>query len=199
MRIVLPSFILLLSASVLPAADFTGGIMAGAALPQGDLKTISDNSTGFNLTLFGRWDLGQGHAIRARLDGTGFTGSPNTLPLDNATLNLKGNVDVTTSIGVLGADYLYYFDKTTAHGFYAGGGLGLAGNTVKLEYNGLSTDHTHRSLAAGLYLGYQFTPHWNAELSYRTSKFQADAVINGSTYTASYTLPSVGLSVGWTF
>lgn len=195
---------LILCASALSAADFTGGVQLGPAFPQGDMKTLTDGRTGAQLVFFGRWDLGGGHAIRARLDSTAAKGTPDSFNTPFGKAVNGPLVEMTASLSTLGADYLYHFDGTPGHGFYAGGGLAYGSNEVELELplaNGgfRKEGHSAGALAHGLYLGYQFNPHWSVELTYRASTFKKDMMVGNSGGTFKYSMPAVALVAGYTF
>ncbi|NTV74633.1 MAG: porin family protein [Holophaga sp.] len=195
---------LILCAASLSAADFTGGVQLGPAFPLGDMKSLADGNAGAQLVLFGRWDLGGGHAIRARLDGTSAKGTPGSFDTPFGKVANSARVEATASLGTLGADYLYHFDGTPDHGVYAGGGLAYGNNHVEL---GLPTtagravrgSESVGALAYGLYAGYQFNPHWSVELTYRASTFKKDLTFGDSTGTFKYSMPAVALVAGYTF
>jgi len=195
---------LILGATSLSAADFTGGVQLGPAFPQGDMKLLTDGNTGAQMVIFGRWGLGGGHALRARLDGTSAKGTPNSFNTPVGKVVNGPQAEMTASLGTLGADYLYYLDGTTDKGFYAGGGLAFGSNHVELELplpgggyykNGRSAG----ALAYGLYAGYQFNPHWSVELTYRASTFKEDLTVGNSVGSFKYSMPMVALVAGYTF
>lgn len=195
---------LVLAAPALCAADFTGGVQLGPAFPQGDMKSLTDGRAGAQLVFFGRWDLGGGHAIRARLDGTAAKGTPDSFDSPFGKLvNSSPRVELTASLGTLGADYLYFFEGAPAKGFYAGGGLAYGSNQVDLELPVASgryrKEHTAEAIAYGLYAGYQFNPHWSVELTYRASTFKKDILFGDSVGTFKYSMPVVALVAGYTF
>lgn len=187
--------LLLLASATLGAADFTGGLQLGPALPLGDFKTVTDGSTGFQFSLFGLWDLDQGHAIRARFTSTGASGKPRNIPTSAGPAPLGGDYEVTLNASSLGADYLYFFNGNAKDGPYAGAGAALARNGISLTLGNFSGRDTNTAADFGLYTGYHFTPHWSAELAYHTSRFnKAAGAVN-----LDYALPSLALVGGYTF
>ena len=151
-------------------------------MPQGDMKALTDGKTGVQLVLFGLWDLGDGQAIRGRLDGIAASGKPQSIPHPTGTYPLYGQVDITASLGTLGADYLYLFDNGTAlEGPYARGGLAYGTNKITIEENGTTENSDASSLVLGLYGGYHFNRHWSTELGYRSSRFKKSTALYNST------------------
>jgi outer membrane protein W len=196
----------LLATASLGAADFTGGIQLGPAFPLGDMKTLTDSSTGGQFNLFGLWTIDGGHMIRARLDGTAASGKPQSIPSSAGNLKLNGDVKIDASIGSLGADYLYYINGSRDAGPYFG--AGLAAGTAKVSLantsgNTSTTDYNSSSAVLGLYGGYQFNRHWSAELTFRSAKFKKTIVLTNGTNSASvdfsYSMPAVAVVAGYTF
>ncbi len=194
---------LLLGAASLSAADFTGGLQLGVALPQRDMRKLTDSSSGAQVVLFGRWDLGAGHMIRARLDGAASIGKPSSINTPLGNVSTDGRVETTASLNTLGADYLHYFNGSPAKGFYAGAGLGYGSTKLELELpqtmGGLTLSRTSSGLAHGLFAGYQFSPHWSVELGYRASTFKNDFTISGNTGRFKYDMSVLSLVAGYTF
>jgi len=195
---------LILCASALSAADFTGGVQLGPAFPQGDMKALTDGSAGAQLVFFGRWDLGNGHAVRARLDGTAAKGTPGSFNTPFGKVDNGSKASLAASLGTLGADYLYHFDGTPAHGVYAGAGLAFGNNHLELQLpkaNGgySKEEHSAGALAHGLYVGYQFNPHWSVELTYRASTFKKDISVSDTVGTFKYDMRTLALVAGYTF
>jgi len=181
--------LLLLAAASLGAADFTGGIQLGPAFPMSDFKTVTNTSVGGAVNFFFLWDLDGGHMVRARLDGTSASGTAADAP-----------VKVSVGVGSLGADYLYYFEGSRNHGPYAGAGAAYASTSAKLELQvpGLKIStfsDTYSSAIFGLYGGYQFTPHWSAEVAYRYTRISP----NQTGLDSSVNLPSLAVMAGYTF
>ena len=195
----------LLATASLGAADFTGGIQLGPAFPLGDMKTLTDSSSGGQLNLFGLWAIDGGHMIRARLDGTVASGKPKSIPVPGGTLQLNGEQKIEASIGSLGADYLYYLNGSRDAGPYFG--AGLAAGTAKLSVNtsggSNTTDFNSSTAVLGLYGGYQFNRHWSAELTFRSARFKKNVGVtqNGVSKNVdlSYSMPVLAVVAGYAF
>jgi hypothetical protein len=191
-----------LAATTLAAADFTGGLQLGPAFTTGDMKTLTDGKTGATLVLFGLWDLGGGHAVRARLDGTAASGKPQNFPTPVGNIPLNGTDTIGASTGTLGGDYLYYLQGSRDRGLYLGGGVGYTRNKVDLDIKNLGGtslsivgSEIAGSVGYGLYAGYQFNRNWSAELAFHGSQFK----LNKSGLDFNYSMNSVSLVAGYTF
>ncbi|BDU72991.1 hypothetical protein [Mesoterricola silvestris] len=198
------STLFLVSAASLAAADFTGGIQLGPAFPLGDMRDLANRSVGAQLVFFGRWDLGAGSMVRARLEGTSAKGTPKYLNSPFGTLTNADGVQITAATTGLGADYLWYLEGSPARGAYFGTGLSYASNRVDLSLPVASggtnnTSYNSGGLGYGFYAGYQFSPRWSMELVYRASTFNKDIDVKGQTGTFRYTMPSLSVVAGYTF
>ena len=168
-----------------------GGLTAGALMAKAGRKVCvieRNSSVGGAVNFFFLWDLDGGHMVRARLDGTSASGTAADAP-----------VKVAVGVGSLGADYLYYFEGSRNHGPYVGAGAAYASTSAKLELQVLglkaSYSDTYSSAAFGLYGGYQFTPHWSAEVAYRYTRISP----NQTGLDSSVSLPSLAVMAGYTF
>ena len=125
-RLMLP-VLLCASAGMAPAVeDARFGIQGAVSVPWADL---SDNANlGIQFGGHGRWDFGQGHGLKGRVD-LAYYGQ---------------KFDISTSSLGLGADYTFHFDRHQ-RGLYWLGGVSIANysrNTPsgKLNDNGLGVD-----------------------------------------------------------
>ena len=134
------------------------GLQATLNQPQSDLKDAVDSKLGFGIGGHVFVDLGQGHALRPRLDYMWFP----EYDLGGATLKVN-NLAV-------GADYLYFVEGKTEGVYFT---AGLSANRWKAEadvagFGNSSESTTKLGLAAGL--GYQFNKTVGAELRYQKGK-----------------------------
>jgi len=137
----------------------TFGLSAQLNVPTGDLQTDTDKGLGAGLSFLVQWNLGNGHALRPRLDLNVF----NVSTYEPSHSNYRESRNL--SAAGLGVDYLYYFSGRP-RGFYFTAGAGV----TRWDLTYTSSDHhngswdnsydsskntTSLSLAAGL--GWQFT------------------------------------------
>lgn len=157
----------------------TFGFSAQLNVPMGDLKEDTNKSVGAGSSFLVQWDLGQGHALRPRLDVNLFNVSaysPSNNYRESRTLSAVG----------LGADYLYYVDGTPK-GLYLTAGLGVtrwdltytssdrSGNTYTASYDS-SKNTTSLDLALGL--GWQFTRVVGLEGRFIHAPYKAYDLVN---------------------
>lgn len=148
-----------LAAAALSAQDVHFGLAAGLSLPTGDLKTYTDNRTGFSLGAHALVDLGDGHTLRPRLDYTSFSEKTGFYKLAQTAFSV---------------DYLYFMNGKPNEGVYLGAGLGLASNKYSasnLDYDPPTYNRTNTKPVFTVTAGYQFNDQWGAELRYHGSRF----------------------------
>lgn len=134
------------------------GLQATLNQPQSDLKDAVDSKLGFGVGAHLFVDLGQGHALRPRLDYLWFPEHD----LGGASLKVN-NLS-------LGADYLYFVEGK-AEGVYFTAGLSAnrwKGESTFVGFGSASESTTKLGLAAGL--GYQFNKAVGGELRYQKGK-----------------------------
>ncbi len=120
------------------------GVHAGAAIPQGDIQSLSPSSKpnaalGYGVHYF--LDLGHGHGARARIDTNRYK-----TPMDPVT-----GLALTQDILNFGGDYLFFF-RDTPRGVYLLAGVNMARvkETVDTSNNGsFSATKTRGSFAGG--------------------------------------------------
>lgn len=137
----------------------TYGLSVQMNSPMGDLRDDTDKNTGLGASFLVQWDLGQGHALRPRLDVNIF----NVSEYEPSHSNYRESRNLN-AVG-LGLDYLYYLNATPK-GLYVTAGLAVtrwdlsytttdrAGSTYTSSYDS-SKNTTSFGAAAGL--GWQFT------------------------------------------
>jgi len=198
--------LLLLATAGLGAADLAAGLQLGPAFPLGDMRTLTNGSLGGQLVVFGLWDLGLGHGLRARLDGTSASGKPRSIPSSLGPLVTDGLFNVDAGLGTLGADYLYFLEGSRQEGPYLGAGLAYGNATLKAEYLDEATGNKNAittrasSPVYSLYAGCQFTARWSLELSIRDASFRKTFLDDQNrSVKLRFTLPVVALVAGYTF
>lgn len=197
----LPLAGILLAGSALGAADLSWGLQLSVAAPAGDLRMLSNSSTGGDFKGYCLLDLGQGHTIRPQFDLLSFSGKPNTISTPLGTAQLKGQATIDVTMGSLGADYLYFFNGDPGKaGIYAGAGLDISSNQIKGSGGGVSLSNNATKPAYSLVAGYQFNSHWNVEASFRYSNWSTDEwTFNNKPMDLSYTLPTLMVGGGYRF
>jgi hypothetical protein len=171
----------------------TFGLSVQLNAPTGDLKEDTNKSLGVGASFLVQWNLGNGHALRPRLDVNAFNVSEYTPSHSNykesRTLSAVG----------LGVDYLYYLSGTPK-GLYFTVGAGVTrwdltytssdrnGNNFSSSYDS-DKNTTSLGLAAGL--GWQITrviglearlvhsPYKAFDLNNQTSTGRLDVNRNG--------------------
>jgi hypothetical protein len=158
-------------ASSRPTIGFSVQINA----PTGDLKTDTDKGLGGGLSFLTQWNLGNGHALRPRLDLNVF----NVSQYEPSHSNYRESRNL--SAAGLGVDYLYYVSGMP-RGFYFTAGAGVTrwdlsyttsdrnGNSFNNSYDS-NKNTTSLSLAAGL--GWQFTRVIGLEARFVHSPYKA--------------------------
>ena len=155
-------------------------------LPQGDLKTDTQDKVGGALAFQVAFDLGHGHLLRPKAEVNLFR----VKDVKRAGSDTHDTVDLL-GLG-LGADYLYYFGGSARQGAYALGGLSV--QRWEVDYgtyahqgssSSMSSEATRRrtSLGAALGLGYQVNRWFGLEARYSTSRYEGsrDATLGSST------------------
>ena len=84
----LPVLLAVLGGPSLTADEARLGVQGGMAIPLGDLSDVAN--LGFQAGVHGRWDLGSGHGLMARVDYAGYGSKQG-----NSTWDLGGGVDYT--------------------------------------------------------------------------------------------------------
>jgi opacity protein-like surface antigen len=153
----------------------TFGLSVQLNSPVGNLQTDTDKSLGAGLSFLMQWNLGNGHALRPRLDLNVFNVSQYSP--DNSNYKESRNL----SAAGLGLDYLYYFSGTP-RGLYFTAGAGVTrwdlsyttsdrnGNSYNTSYDS-NKNTTSLSLAAGL--GWQITRVVGLEARFVHSPYKA--------------------------
>jgi len=143
--------------------------------PVGELKEDTDKNLGAGASFLIQWNLGNGHALRPRLDLNVF----NVSQYEPSHSNYRESRDLS-AVGV-GVDYLYYLNGTPK-GLYVTAGAGvtrwdLSYTTSDRVGNSFSTsvdrnkNTTSLGLAAGL--GWQFTRVIGLETRFVHSPYKA--------------------------
>jgi len=160
---------------LLPAASaciIGGSHLQGASLggqislvqPEGDLKEryLLNNKTGFGMGLHGFIDLGDGHALVPRLQGTRFKRDEST------------GYSIETRLWTLGADYQFHPGGVSGQGLYLLAGLGAARGSFHERFSGVNLSFSEHKTAPYLDAGagYMFSKHIGAELRYQHIRFK---------------------------
>jgi hypothetical protein len=137
----------------------TYGLSVQLNTPMGDLRDDTDKGLGIGASALVQWNLGQGHAIRPRLDFNVF----NVSQYEPSHSNYRESRNLT-AIGI-GVDYLYYLSDSP-RGLYITGGASVTrwdlsyttsdrvGSSYSSSYDS-SRNTTSLGLAGGV--GWQFT------------------------------------------
>jgi len=155
------------------------GFQLGLGLPASDLARTAHNRAGFLAGGFVLVDLGEGHALRPRLDLADFKGTE-AMRGTLSGLGGSGLLERTsrTSMVSVGLDYLHYFRGNPRHGLYVLGGLGFTCNEVKTSgrltmegtgavLNGLRGTSSTLRTAGQLGLGWQVNRTFGLELRHQ--------------------------------
>jgi hypothetical protein len=153
----------------------TFGLSVQLNSPMGNLQTDTDKSLGAGLSFLMQWNLGNGHALRPRLDVNAF----NVSTYEPSHSNYRESRNLS-AVG-LGVDYLYYVSGTP-RGFYLTAGAGVTrwdlsyttsdrnGNSFNNSYDS-TKNTTSLALAAGL--GWQFSRVIGLEARFVHSPYKA--------------------------
>jgi hypothetical protein len=167
---------MLLASAHLGASDVQLGGQASFGRNNGGLNTLANSPTGWSLGAFSQLDLGQGQALRGRLDYARSEGWDRKTYMPGKATVLKQSVFDQWS---LGADYLHHFSGRTDEGFYLMGGVGIATNRWTNEWHIADEPLTYEAkgrlarrrpasyFQAGL--GWQFDRNFGLELRHQIS------------------------------
>ena len=174
-RLALLPLLLALPLSAQASNRPTIGFSAQLNSPTGNLQTDTDKSLGAGLSFLMQWNLGNGHALRPRLDVNVF----NVSQYEPSHSNYRESRNLS-AVG-LGMDYLYYLSGTP-RGLYFTAGAGVTrwdlsyttsdrnGNNYATSYDS-TRNTTSLALAAGL--GWQITRVIGVEARFVHSPYKA--------------------------
>jgi hypothetical protein len=167
----IPARILPVLAAVgLCAAEFTGGLQLGPALPLGDLGPLTGRQLGAGAVLFGLYEFDEGQCYRLRLDAATASGRARSQP---------SAARVTAVTASLGVDELFYLEGRRDRGIYLGIGPNLTRNRLTLA----GAEYVKFTPGLAVSVGLQLNRHWQLEATARLSRFKgslADGAINAS-------------------